>query len=287
MTTEHFTILKNGIDERLEIIRDNETGFYNITKTAKMIAKLLELEENSKNNEPRGIPLGSNKMQKEVNNHGKSKNNKPAGIPAGSNKSIKYARNWFSNNMTNEIIEECKRQTGLDIVHYELAKGTPKQFAGTKIIIICKTHGEFKQKPNNHLQANGCPKCACTGFSKSQIEWLTFIEKLRGIKIQHAMNDGEYKIKKTRWLADGYCKETNTVFEYHGDFWHGNPTKYDPEFINTVCNKKMKTLYAATLKREQKIRDLGYNLEIMWESDWNQINKSIRCIQLKYRASLI
>ena len=32
MTTEHFTILKNGIDERLEIIRDNETGFYNITQ---------------------------------------------------------------------------------------------------------------------------------------------------------------------------------------------------------------------------------------------------------------
>ena len=47
----------------------------------------------------------------------------------------------------------------------------------------------------------------------------------------------------------------------------------------------MKTLYESTLKREQKIRDLGYNLEIMWESDWNQINKSIKHIQVKYRNS--
>ncbi len=154
----------------------------------------------------------------------------------------------------------------------------------TKITISCKKHGEFNQTPIHHLSGSGCPKCACNRFSKAQIEWLTFIEKFQGIKIQHAMNDGEYKIKKTRWLADGYCKDTNTIFEYHGDYWHGNPTKYDPEFINTVCNKKMKTLYAATLKREQKIRDLGYNLEIMWEFDWNQINKSIKRFQLKYRS---
>ena len=40
-TTERFTILKNGVDERLKIIRDNETEFYNITKTAKMIAKTI------------------------------------------------------------------------------------------------------------------------------------------------------------------------------------------------------------------------------------------------------
>lgn len=29
----------------------------------------------------------------------------------------------------------------------------------TKIIIICKTHGEFEQKPNDHLQGKGCSKC--------------------------------------------------------------------------------------------------------------------------------
>ncbi len=157
MTTEHFTILKNGIDERLEIIRDNETGFYNITKTAKMIAKLLELEENSKNNEPGGIRPGSNKMLKEVNNDGKSENNEPRGIPLGSNKmqkevhnkeksenseparfragtnKIENARNWFRISSTQALIDEVIKQTGLTKVCYELAKGTPKRFAGTYV----------------------------------------------------------------------------------------------------------------------------------------------------------
>lgn len=31
--------------------------------------------------------------------------------------------------------------------------------AHTKIKIICKKHGIFKQKPNSHLNGNGCPSC--------------------------------------------------------------------------------------------------------------------------------
>lgn len=31
--------------------------------------------------------------------------------------------------------------------------------AKTKIIIICKEHGEFEQTPDNHLHGKGCPKC--------------------------------------------------------------------------------------------------------------------------------
>ena len=29
----------------------------------------------------------------------------------------------------------------------------------TKVKIICPTHGEFEQQPNNHLSGQGCPKC--------------------------------------------------------------------------------------------------------------------------------
>ena len=30
----------------------------------------------------------------------------------------------------------------------------------TKVVINCKTHGDFQQTPNNHLQGAGCPKCS-------------------------------------------------------------------------------------------------------------------------------
>ena len=157
MATHQFTILKNGIDTRLEIIQDNETGFYNITKTAKMIADLLKNEGNSENNEVCRKVHGSNKIEKEANNEGNTENNEPGGIRPGSNKIQKEANNegnsennelprirggsnklervykWFENDTTQTLIDECKQQTRLDNVKYELAKGTPKRFAGTYV----------------------------------------------------------------------------------------------------------------------------------------------------------
>ena len=157
----------------------------------------------------------------------------------------------------------------------------------TKIIIMCKIHGEFKQSPSNHFKYEGCSKCVNNQFSKSQIKWLDFLEKYYNINIKHMGNSNqEYRIKNTKWKADGYCKETNTIFEYNGDFWHGNPKIYKPDDMNNVSKKTMGTLYNRTINREQKIKDLGYNLEVMWESDWNKINKSISILQKKFRNIL-
>lgn len=35
----------------------------------------------------------------------------------------------------------------------------------TKIIITCPIHGDFVQKPDNHLDGKGCPSCAERGYS--------------------------------------------------------------------------------------------------------------------------
>ena len=45
-------------------------------------------------------------------------------------------------------------------------------------------------------------------------------------------------------------------------------------------------LYKKTLEKEQIIKDMGYNLEVMWESDWNKINKSIKILQKKIKQRL-
>jgi len=154
------------------------------------------------------------------------------------------------------------------------------------IIIICDKHGEFIQIPNNHLRGTLCPKCCNNNFSKSQILWLLFLEKYYNINIQHASNGGEYLIKNTNFKADGYCKENNTIYEYHGDYWHGNPNKFKQDDMNEVCNKTYKELYENTLKREKIIKDLGYNLVTIWESEWKILNKNIKIFQLKFRNKL-
>jgi hypothetical protein len=159
--------------------------------------------------------------------------------------------------------------------------------AHTPVKITCILHGIFNQIPCNHLNGAGCPKCCQTNCSKSQIEWLKFISKLNDIHIIHSLNGGEFIIPNTKFKADGYCKETNTIYEYHGDYWHGNPKKFDKDKINKTTQCTFGELYKNTLEREKIIKDIGYNLVIMWETDWNKINKSIKCLQQKLRIKYL
>ncbi len=129
-------------------------------------------------------------------------------------------------------------------------------------------------------------KCSRSNFFKSQIQWLELLSKMYNIYIQHALNDNEYIIPIIKIKSDGYCKETNTIYEFHGDYWHGNPNIYNLEDLNKTTNKTYGELYNNTIIRENKIKDLGYNLEVMWESKWNKINKSIKILQRKFRKNL-
>ena len=153
--------------------------------------------------------------------------------------------------------------------------------------IHCIQHNiTFYQMPSNHYRSSGCKKCSPHGYSKSQIQWLNLISKLENIYIQHAENSNEYTIPNTNFKADGYCEETNTIYEYHGDYWHGNPKKYNPNKINIVSNKTFGELYQNTLNKEKQIKEMGFNLITIWESDWIKLNKYIRILQQKFRKSI-
>lgn len=127
--------------------------------------------------------------------------------------------------------------------------------------IINRTH-------NKH----GCPICTKvninhTGYSKIQIQWIKEIMKRDKINIIHAENGSEYKIPNVGYV-DGYCAETNTVYEFHGDFYHGHPSKYPSDKIHPLLNKKYGELYEQTLKRDALIISLGYNLVSIWEHQY-------------------
>jgi G:T-mismatch repair DNA endonuclease (very short patch repair protein)/predicted nucleic acid-binding Zn-ribbon protein len=153
------------------------------------------------------------------------------------------------------------------------------------VIIKCREHGEFSQIPTDHLMGSGCPKCCKNQYSKISIDWIEFLSKFHNIDIQHALNGNEFKIPGTRYKADGYCKKTNTIYEFHGDYWHGNPLKYKPN-QKTYYGITFEKLYENTKKKEREIQNLGYNLITIWESDWIKINKYIQLIQKKFRKSL-
>lgn len=90
--------------------------------------------------------------------------------------------------------------------------------------------------------------------SKAETKWL---DKL-GVKGRQIwLEDVKYKV-------DGYDSETNTVYLYHGRFWHGCPEIYDPEMIHPIVKIPMKDLYEKTILYENNIKEAGYNLIVKW-----------------------
>ncbi|MGI0077291.1 MAG: DUF7487 domain-containing protein [Nitrosopumilaceae archaeon] len=129
------------------------------------------------------------------------------------------------------------------------------------------------------------------GFSFKCIQWLESIMREQNIFIQHAQNGGEYRIPKTKLHVDGYCKETNTIYEFHGNLFHGNPKIFKSYENCHPFNPNITAgeLYQKTVEREDLIKSLGYNLVAIWESEkrhlewdaWsNQVSEDIEPEQL-------
>ena len=113
-----------------------------------------------------------------------------------------------------------------------------------------------------------------TYYSQKSIRWIRSIEKSEKISIQNAERGGELRIPigGSFIQVDGFCRSTNTIYEFHGDFWHGNPEIYNSEEINPTTKKSFGELYEKTLDREELIRALGFNLVVIWESEWDRHN---------------
>lgn len=81
----------------------------------------------------------------------------------------------------------------------------------SKLIVICKTHGEILQNPSTHMMGYGCPKCACIemGISKRMKinEFIILSTKIHG-------NIYEY----TKSKYNGQSKKITITCKKHGDF---------------------------------------------------------------------
>jgi hypothetical protein len=134
-----------------------------------------------------------------------------------------------------------------------------------KVSIKCKKHGIFNQKPIDHLHGQGCPKCSHL-ISKPEIEFLDYM----GVK--------ERNCRLSKWKqksVDGFDVTTNTVYEFLGDYWHGNPEIYNLSDIHPKVKKSFGELYENTFKMLDKVKSLGYNVKYIWENDWKRFKNGI------------
>jgi hypothetical protein len=145
--------------------------------------------------------------------------------------------------------------------------------------LFCQTHNMYFDQWFDSLRRGiACPECGKENKRKAGIRML-------GVARKHQVNKGKAKFiskAETLWLdslsipirqhwledvqysVDGFDPSTNTVYLYHGRFWHGCLETYDPEMIHPILKVKMKQLFERTMEWEHKILGAGYNLVTKW-----------------------
>jgi len=135
----------------------------------------------------------------------------------------------------------------------------------TPVECKCKNEHICNPRPSDVQRGQGmCNKCITNGYSKVAIKWIESISK----NIQHAENIGEYCIQNTKYKVDGYDEKTNTIYEFHGCFWHGCVKCYtDREEMNPISKKTYEELFKKTIERIEIFKSLGYNVVEKWECE--------------------
>lgn len=181
---------------------------------------------------------------------------------------------WESNILSIEQVRDWALKTRIGI---DVSSTYFDNDAGYKRLrnIKCNKHSTFYDSRISTKKVGQCPECfteynleklkraqvaawssqsSGSFVSKSETKWLDEL----------SVKDRQVWLKDVNYKVDGFDPDTNTVYLYHGRFWHGCPDTYDPEIIHPVVKLPMKDLYEKTIMYENKIKDAGYNLIVKW-----------------------
>jgi hypothetical protein len=65
------------------------------------------------------------------------------------------------------------------------------------------------------------------------------------------------------------------VYEFNGDFWHGNLNRFDKDTVHPYLDITYGELYKQTKTKEQIFKDNGYKVISIWESDFDKLSHKI------------
>jgi len=214
----------------------------------------------------------------------------PGGVTAGSHKSVWWVcekGHWWKAAIYNRVAGRgCPYCVGqlvcsdncLATINPQLAAEwhptrngvglTPEFFtrnSGKRAYWLCTSGHEWCATIDNRASGTGCPYCVRSAVSKVSQQWLDLLgvsEENREILLKLPGEERSIRV-------DAFDPTTNTVYEFLGDFWHGNPDVFDSKSRNPINKRTFGSLYNRTMRRLAKISGAGYNLLFIWEKDFN------------------
>jgi len=113
------------------------------------------------------------------------------------------------------------------------------------IQVTCLTHGDFRTKPNWHLNGEGCPSCSRSGRSKPEDEIIQLLTSWDVPVVR------DFRLKDKTEI-DIYLPDHGLGIEYHGLYFHSE-------------NFKDKNYHSEKLKQAEV---LGIRLIQIFEDEW-------------------
>jgi len=133
------------------------------------------------------------------------------------------------------------------------------------VIITCKKHGDFSIKATNfYHKGRGCKLCKTYNKSIKEGEWLD------DMGIDNINRNVYINFGKKVFCVDGIDKKRKIIYEFYGDFFHGNPEVYKKTDINPLLKEEYGKLYKKTKDKENIIISNGYKIIYIWENDYNK-----------------
>ncbi len=146
---------------------------------------------------------------------------------------------------TEEFIEKAKAVHG---DRYDYSKVLYDDMS-TKVCIICKKHGEFWQRPSNHIAGRGCTKCASEVNAAKMRFWTE--ERCRDVALKYTemkvfrtqSEDAYNAALKHKWLKD------YTWLAYKIDV--SKPKKKRQSYTQDEIIERLRSIYGARYSYEK------------------------------------
>ena len=124
----------------------------------------------------------------------------------------------------------------------------------SRLLSLAKSRQKIR---NSHY--NGC----LTKLHQSVKEYLT----------ENGFSNFKSEENIDRYFVDELDIIKKFIIEVYGDYWHANPTKFNADdILNFPGNNKItaKEVWEQDNKRIYNLKQLGYQVFVIWETDWNE-----------------
>lgn len=95
---------------------------------------------------------------------------------------------------------------------------------------------------------------------KSSYENEIYVQYLKALGFERNKQISKYNV-------DFLNKDTKTIVEFNGDYWHMNPSLYEKDFYNPTIKMYAQDKWEFDNKRITELQQMGYTVFVWWESE--------------------